>query len=230
MPLGGPRLSFALALPGFSAPATRRIARRLFKFRRGHRRLRLRPSRHRNQLRRRPEWRPWRYHGQHRRQQSRGRLDLNVSRIRSQARVGDRRENIRIAFLHRRLHTHLQRPGHEFIYQFVQAGLPAQMLRPGTQPVPRAPSADTQLAALLRRHKPVVGLLLLRSADVTRYCLPDHGISSSPLSSSAASSIRMAPFLHPPRASLNHRRLQDKSIEEPLESPSSFSSCEREDR
>jgi hypothetical protein len=31
-------------------------------------------------------------------------------------------------------------------------------------------------------HKPVVRLLLLRSADVARYRLPDHPISPSPLS------------------------------------------------
>ncbi len=48
------------------------------------------------------------------------------------------------------------------------------MLRPRAQAVARTPSAHPELTALVIGHKPVVGLLLLTSADVTRYCLPDH--------------------------------------------------------
>ena len=63
------------------------------------------------------------------------------------------------------------------------------MLRARTQPVARAPSADAQLSSLVVGHKPVVRLLLLRSADVARYRLPDHRISPSPHSLSAAHAI-----------------------------------------
>jgi len=65
----------------------------------------------------------------------------------------------------------------------VQAGLPAQVFRPRPHPVPRFPPAQPKLASLVIRHKPVVGLLLFRSADVARYRLPDHSIPSLSISS-----------------------------------------------
>jgi hypothetical protein len=52
------------------------------------------------------------------------------------------------------------------------------MLIPWEQPVARIPPAHPQFLSLVIGHKPVVRLLLLRSADVARYCLPDHRISS----------------------------------------------------
>jgi hypothetical protein len=47
------------------------------------------------------------------------------------------------------LHPHRNRPGHEFIHQFVEAGLSAQMFHPGTEAVARVPSTETQLSTLL---------------------------------------------------------------------------------
>jgi hypothetical protein len=85
-------------------------------------------------------------------------------------------------------------PGYEIIDQLMQAGLTAEMLGPWTQPVARIQPAHPQLSALVIGHIPVVGLLLLGSADVARYCLPDHRISLSPHSRSAALSI---PFFFP---------------------------------
>jgi hypothetical protein len=56
--------------------------------------------------------------------------------------------------------------GHEFVHQLVQAGLPAQVLHAGAQPVARVPPAQPQFSALLGSNKPMVVLLLFRCADV----------------------------------------------------------------
>src|ERR1035437_302539 len=63
------------------------------------------------------------------------------------------------------------------------------------QPVARVPPAHPQFPSLVISHKPVVRLLLLRSADVTRYRLPDHRISPCPHSLSAAWSIPVFCFI-----------------------------------
>src|ERR1035441_10393906 len=77
----------------------------------------------------------------------------------------------------------------------MKAGLSAQVLGAWAQPVARAPSAQAQLSSLFIGHKPVVGLLLFRCADVARYRLPDHRNSSSPHSLPAVSSNPgVAPF------------------------------------
>jgi hypothetical protein len=69
------------------------------------------------------------------------------------------------------------------------------MLRPRAQPVTRVPPAHPQLLSLVIGHKPVVRLLLLRSADVARYCLPDHRISPYPHSPPAAGPIPVFPLI-----------------------------------
>lgn len=56
----------------------------------------------------------------------------------------------------------------------MQAGLPAEMLCFGSQPVARIPSADAHLTRLFIGDKPVVGLPFFCAADITRNCLPDH--------------------------------------------------------
>jgi len=57
-------------------------------------------------------------------------------------------------------------PRHVVVNQFVQACLASQMLRARPQPVARVPPADSKLSTLLVGHEPVVGLLLLVSANV----------------------------------------------------------------
>jgi hypothetical protein len=49
------------------------------------------------------------------------------------------------------------------------------MLCAGAGEVGRVPAADAKLSGLFVGNKPMVGLPLLGSTDVTRYGLPDHG-------------------------------------------------------
>ena len=64
------------------------------------------------------------------------------------------------------LHAYGDRSGHELIHQLVQAGMPAQVLHAGAQPVARVPPAQPQFSALLGSNEPMVVLLLFRCADV----------------------------------------------------------------
>src|ERR1035437_9980768 len=75
------------------------------------------------------------------------------------------------------------------------------MLKTRAQPVARVPPAHPQLLSLVIGHKPVVRLLLLRSADVARYSLPDHRISPCPHSPCAAGPIPVFPLIPKPRQS-----------------------------
>ena len=85
---------------------------------------------------------------------------------------------VQIHFVHySSLHARRNVPRHEVVYQLMQTGLTAQMLRPGAHPVPRVPPADPDFSPMLVGHEPVVRLLLLSAADITRNCLPDHRIS-----------------------------------------------------
>lgn len=124
--------------------------------------------------------------------------------------------------------AHFDRPGHEFIHEFVQAGLAAQMLHPRPQPVARVPPAQAKLSSLLKRHKPMDRQLLLRCADVARYCLPDQCVSPSSPNSLAdlwsfewfrsflgwSSRISLFHFIAPARGSvsLNGEESDDESI------------------
>lgn len=121
---------------------------------------------HRNRQRRRPRC--------CRGNQSRRRLHLDVSCTRCQTCIHARHTLVSLNSLSHRPAAHRNRLCHELIHQLVQACLPAQMFRSRTQPIAREPSANPQLSTLLVCHKPVVRLLLFRSADVARYCLPDH--------------------------------------------------------
>ena len=85
---------------------------------------------------------------------------------------------VQIHFVHySSLHARRNVPRHEVVYQLMQTGLTAQMLRPGAHPIPRVPPADPDFSPMLVGHEPVVRLLLLSAADITRNCLPDHRIS-----------------------------------------------------
>ena len=72
---------------------------------------------------------------------------------------------------------------------------PQRCLDARTQPVARVPPAHPQFPSLVISHKPVVGLLLLRSADVARYRLTNHRtspLSAQPICDLADSSPAMA--------------------------------------
>ncbi len=191
MPLAGAQCAHPLPVPRFGAPVARRIAGRLVERRRGP--LGLKSSRHRNQFSRRPERRSLRIDRHWRRQQPRGRFDFHMIRTRSQAGIRGHGARLRVVFVRSRLHTHRHGPCHEVVHQLVQAGLSAQMLRPWTRPVARVPAAYAQFPTLVIGHKPVVRLLLFRSADVARYRLPDHRISPSPHSLSRLRRFRSTP-------------------------------------
>lgn len=77
--------------------------------------------------------------------------------------------------------------------QLVSTGLSAEMLRPGGQQVERVPPANAQLSGLFIRYKPMVGLVLLRSADIACYDLPDHCRSPSVTRSPTAENIGFCP-------------------------------------
>jgi len=184
--------AFALPLPGFGSPVARRKAGRLAGRKRGI--FGFCPSRHRDQLRLRPERRPVGQERRGRGEQPRGMLGFPIRRVRRQARIGGPSRGFHVRLLCRaRLWPDRQGLGHEVVYQLVQAGLSAQMLRPRPEPVARVPPAHPQFSALVIGHKPVVRLLLFSSADVARYRLPDHRISPSPHSLPAAWPIPFPP-------------------------------------
>lgn len=116
--------------------------------------------------------------GRTRRWQTHGRFPDEIGCVRGQARVCTRNLFVQIHFVHNAaLHARSNVSRHEVVDKFVQAGLTAQMFRPGAHTVPRVPPADPHLSPMLIGHEPVVRLFLLSSADVTRDCLPDHRIS-----------------------------------------------------
>ncbi len=80
----------------------------------------------------------------------------------------------KIKFIWARLDAPRDCIGHELIDELVQAGLTAQVLGAGTQPVARTPTGNPQLAPLVVRYEPMIRLSLFTSANVARYCLPDH--------------------------------------------------------
>jgi len=123
-----------------------------------------------------------------------------------------------------RLHAHRNRPGHELIHEFVQAGLPAKMLHAGTKPSARTKSAYTQLTSLLQNNEPVVRLSLLRCTDVARNRLPDHRISPCPRSLPAVLNDSV-PSLQSIRT-IERRRSSEQSHWKSLGNrPCSISSC-----
>ena len=82
--------------------------------------------------------------------EARGRLQFFIRRFGNEAGVGvDNRMLHREIFGGAELNAHRKRPGHEFIYQLVQAVLPAQLLHAGATAVAPVPTADTQLSTLL---------------------------------------------------------------------------------
>ncbi len=202
--LNSAHLPFSFPLPGFCAPVARGIARRLVH--RLRQRFWVRPSRHRHQFSLNLERRCGRrrcLRGNH----PRRRLQIHIGRFRNQAGVHANCMLLQLCNLRRGSRpSHSNRFRHEFVYQLVQAGLPAQMFRSRTQPVARLPSAHPQFAPLFIGNEPMVRLLLLRCADVARYCLPDHRISPSPHSLSAASSFPVPAPVVSTRANQAFRR------------------------
>lgn len=59
----------------------------------------------------------------------------------------------------------------------MRTGLSAEMLRLRGYKVGGVPAADAQIAGFFAGDKPMVGLALLRPADVARYNLLDHSRS-----------------------------------------------------
>jgi hypothetical protein len=74
---------------------------------------------------------------------------------------------------------------HELINQLVEAGLAAEVFRAGAQTIARAPSGDPKFATLVMGDEPMVRLPLFISANVARYCLPDHRFPPIPHSLSS---------------------------------------------
>jgi hypothetical protein len=72
------------------------------------------------------------------------------------------------------LRSHVHQFRLELADRLVQTGLSAKVLCAGAGEVGRVPAANAQLSGLFVGNKPMVGLPLLGSADVTRYGLPDH--------------------------------------------------------
>jgi hypothetical protein len=70
--------------------------------------------------------------------------------------------------------SHGERSRHKIVDQLVKTGLPAKVLRTGAHMSLRAPPTDAEFRSVFIRHKPVVGLLLVSSADVTRNGLANH--------------------------------------------------------
>jgi len=136
-------------------------------------------------------------------------LDVSVGSLRGQARVDlcnllD--DLVRRFFIDNLRRTRADGLCHKLIEQLVQAGLPAEVLRARAQTIARTPSTHSQLASLVVGYEPVVGLFLFTTADVARYCLPDHPGSPRPHSLSAARSIPVFPL--PPTAAEIRRRPQ----------------------
>jgi len=71
----------------------------------------------------------------------------------------------------------IERPGDEFIHQFVQAGLPAQVPRLRTQAITGVSTTPAQLPALVVGDEPMVGELFFSAANITRDGLADHRFS-----------------------------------------------------
>ena len=62
----------------------------------------------------------------------------------------------------------------ELAYQLVRTGLAAEMLRSRRPKVERVPSTDAQTSGIIASDEPMVGLALVRSADIAGYDLLDH--------------------------------------------------------
>ena len=103
-----------------------------------------------------------------------------VRNSRSQAGIGRHWNHFRqfhlivIPFRDRSGSSHGERSRHEVVDQLVKAGLPAQVLRTCAHASLRAPPTDAEFRSVLVGHKPVVGLLLVSSADVARNGLANH--------------------------------------------------------
>ena len=68
----------------------------------------------------------------------------------------------------------INRSRHKVVHQPVQARLAAQVLGPRTRLALSGPAANPQLTPMLKRHKPVLGLLLFRAANVACNRLAYH--------------------------------------------------------
>ena len=193
------QFAVALAFPGFGSPTARRVNGRLFReHRRGNWRGRneKRPRRHGDDGGRRAR-RPGRSRAPERKPRARSAAPKNRHRRRRLAKSGWCRSP----------RTRVPHPGapHGQQERWTRPAMvramnsstslcrqvwPHRCLELGAQTVARVPTADAQLARLLARDEPMVGLFLFRSANVARNGLADHPAPPVPLPGAVAASCR----------------------------------------